>query len=685
MNNKSVSVDLGDTYQSLFTDSQIPMLLISPKDGTITRANQAAVKFYGYPEEQLTHLNIKDINQLSSEQVIQEIKQIQSLNRNHFVFRHKLANGTVKDVEVYSSPVYFNGQELLFSIIHDITNRKKTEEKLNIYAQLFNSSIDMLTVIDKRHHYIAANQTYLNMLGKPDQQVLGKHIKEVLGQEAYESYLPYLELAMDGELVQYERRYAASGQKKIDIETRYFPLTDDEGKQTGIIGVLRDISDQKQISEKLEYLAHHDMLTNLPNRLLLREKLQRHMQRAKRQRSVVYVIFIDLDRFKNINDSLGHCVGDVLLVAVADRLKHIIRISDTVARVSGDEFIIVIEASNKTYEISHTLERLVEAFNKPFSVENHSLYVTASIGVSQYPEDSNDLNQLISYADAAMYSAKELGRNQFCFFSKGKANEIRQRAIMESALRGALKRNEFELFYQPQVSMSDYRCVGLEVLLRWRNPEFAYITPSIFIPVAEQLGCMWELGSWILRSACEQGQKWRKSGIEFGKLAVNISGMQLRHINFSNEVENILKETGFDGNNLELEITEDFVMDQIDESIKQLSALRQLGISIVIDDFGTGYSSLSHLKDLPINKLKIDRSFVHDINSEADSKAITKSIIVLGEAMNLMVIAEGVENSEQADTLLSQGCEQVQGYLYSKPMPAGNVADWLKNNPNTNR
>ena len=674
----SASISFDDTYQNLFADSHVPMLLVSPKNGEIVKANQAAVKFYGYEESQLTRLNISAINQLSPAQLKQEIRRAQKRKRSYFLFQHKLACGEIRDVEVYSSPVNFRGRELLFSVIHDITDRVKAEKQLNIYAQLFTSSIDMLTVIDNQYTYVAANPAYLEILGKPGEQVIGRHIKEVLGKEIYSSYLPYIKTAMDGELVQYERRFITPDNCAVDIETRYFPFFDYDGKQAGVIGVLRDISDQKQISEKLEYLAHHDILTNLPNRLLLRERLERHIQRAKRHDSVVYVVFIDLDRFKSINDSLGHSVGDALLISVAERLKHNIRSSDTVARVSGDEFIIAIEASEQAYEITHTLERLVESFNSPFCIENHSLYVTASIGVSQYPADSDNVNELISNADAAMYSAKQQGRNQFSFFSEGKADEIKKRTMMEKALRGALKRNEFELYFQPLVSLLQHQCIGLEVLLRWRNPEFPYITPNVFIPMAEQLGLMWELGSWILRNACEQGRKWQEAGVDFGKLAVNISGMQLRHINFYEEVKRILEQTKLSADKLELEITEDFIMNEADEGLRQLTALRQLGINIVIDDFGTGYSSLGHLKELPVNKLKIDRSFISDIEDGTDGKAITQSIIALGEAMNFKVSAEGVERTQQADTLLSQGCEQVQGFLYSKPMPADNITTWLK-------
>ncbi len=664
-------------YKNLFTDSQVPMLLILPDTGGIVSANQAAAKFYGYDKQQLSLLNINQINLLTREEIQQEIQRTKKLERNHFIFQHKLANGDTRDVEVYSSPVFFRNQKLLFSVIHDISDRVKAEKQVNLYAQLFTASTDMLAVVSNQHIYLAANQAYLDMLSKTKDEVVGQHTKQVLGEEIYQAYLGYFNQAITGEVVQFERRFINHQGKLIDMEIRYFPFYNSHGKQSGVVGVLRDISQKKRDEEQLAFLAHHDALTQLPNRLLLNARLEQCIQQTKRTLAPLYVLFIDLDRFKSINDSLGHKAGDCLLVSVAQRLKQAVREQDTVARVSGDEFVVIIDSQSDDFDIELTLERLVAAFHEPFNLDGHSLFVTASIGISQYPGDGEHPNELISNADAAMYSAKQLGRNQYSHFSQQQASEFRKRTSIEHALRGAIQRDEFDIVFQPQIRLFNAECLGLETLLRWHHPELGEIPPSLFIPMAEQLGLMWELGSWVLTKACEQGQSWLNQGIEFGKLAVNIAGMQLKHGDFYREVATILKHTGFPARHLEIEITEDFVMSQAKESIDQLNQLRELGVDIAIDDFGTGYSSLSYLKQLPINKLKIDRSFVNDLDTSSDNKVIISSIIALGHAMDLKVIAEGVETRCQAETLLDEGCEQAQGFLYGKPMPAEQVQVWL--------
>lgn len=609
------------------------------------------------------------------------MRNARELKRNHFIFKHKISSGKVRDVEVYSSPVSMNSYQYLFSVIHDVSDRVEAENQLKIYSKLFTSSNDMLAVIDNQQRYLAANDHYLELFSLSSQDVIGRKVKDVLGDESFHFSEPYMKQALQGTPVFYERQnYLLDANRALDIEVRYFPFTDIDGVLSGVVGVFRDVSELKKTSERMSYLAHHDILTGLPNRLQLQARLQQHIERAKRFNSLVYVLFIDLDRFKNVNDSMGHSTGDTLLIEVAKRLNKCIRSTDTVSRVSGDEFVIVIEVSEPSDQISHTLSRLTEAFHYPFQLENSSLHITTSIGVSQYPEDTDDPSQLITHADAAMYRAKQQGRNQFVFFSKEESELLHRRSRVENALRGALERDEFELYYQPQVHINDGSCQGLEVLLRWKNAELGQISPAVFIPMAEQLGLMCEIGSWVLREACKAANDWRIKGIQFKKISVNVSGVQLRKPNFFEEVVSVLNETNLPPKYLELEITESFVMNQIEDSINQLRKLRQISIDIAIDDFGTGYSSLSYLKQLPLDRLKIDRSFVSDITNNKDSGTLVLSIIALAKAMKFNIIAEGVEDTRQADFLVENGCMHAQGYLYCWPQSANVIEQWLISN-----
>ena len=656
-------------YASIFIESKVPMLIISPEDGLILDANPAALDFYGYSKKRLTEMYIPQINQLGEREVAQEIKNAQQMKRNHFIFKHKLSSGRIRDVEVYSSPIKVESKQYLFSVIHDITTRIEAENQLKIYAKLFTSSNDMLAVIDNEQCYLAANEHYLNMLGLSSEDVIGKKVCEVVDDKTFHFAKSYIQRALEGFPVFYERQNSTL-HKVTHLEVRYFLFTDVDGYQSGVVGIFRDISELKENSERISYFAYHDILTGLPNRLKLQERLTLYIERAKYSDGCFYVLFIDLDRFKNVNDSMGHKTGDKLLIEVAGRLERCIRSIDLLSRVSGDEFIVVIEANKGDNQITTILTKIREAFHKPFVVDDNFFHITVSIGISKYPNDSDDLSRLISNADMAMYKAKQQGRNQIVFFSKEESNQLHQYSQIENALRGALERKEFELYFQPQVSIKDKSCSGVEVLLRWTHPELGSISPAIFIPMAEELGLMWELGLWVLQNACKTASDWCRRGIVFRKMAVNVSGVQLRRQDFFQEVVSTLANVGLPSNYLELEITESFVMSQVEQSVEQLHKLRSIGISIAVDDFGTGYSSLSYLKQLPLDKLKIDRSFVTDIDNSNDGQVIALSIIALAKAMRLNVIAEGVENNVQADFLIDNDCEYAQGFLYYRPQSA---------------
>ncbi|MEM8638177.1 MAG: EAL domain-containing protein [Cyanobacteria bacterium P01_G01_bin.54] len=431
--------------------------------------------------------------------------------------------------------------------------------------------------------------------------------------------------------------------------------------------LVKSLSDLEASKEQLHHQAHHDSLTGLPNRLLFHVRLEQGLQQATQDQTQLAVVFIDLDRFKQINDSLGHRLGDELLQQVAHRLHQAIRANDTIARISGDEFVVLLTDIQAHQQVVNALHRLMDCFECPFTLGKQMIYATASLGVCLFPNDGTDADVLLRNADTAMYNAKE-ERNTYCFYNEAMTLAAIQQVSLENALRIALKQEELSLVYQPQINMRSQALIGLEVFLRWQHPEFGPISPAQFIPIAEQSGLIQAIGAWVLRTVCLQGRVWFEQGLNFGRIAVNVAASQIKDKNFIHVVQSALEVSGLPPNCLELEVTESLVMEYAEEKIQLLNQLRQLGVQLSIDDFGTGYSSLSYLKRLPIDKLKIDQSFVRDIPKDPNDMAIAEAIIALGKALNIQIIAEGVENEKQANFLKMKGCYEAQGYLYSHPL-----------------
>ena len=431
-------------------------------------------------------------------------------------------------------------------------------------------------------------------------------------------------------------------------------------------------------SKELNFLAHHDALTGLPNRLLFDTLLGQSLKHAKRNNEGVAVVFMDLDKFKNINDCLGHPIGDELLKTLAGRFKATLRNIDTVARIGGDEFILLIEEINQIKGAEVAIEKVISIFDEPFLLNGYEIMITASIGISLYPRDGEEPSVLIKNADAAMYHAKDEGRNSFKFYNHQLTKNAFDKVFLETALRGALSKNEFHLEYQPQINIEHGHVTGMEALLRWNHPELGFISPSIFIPIAETNGLIHDIGSWVLLVACRQGKVWLDAGLNFGRISVNISGLQITKAGFCKEVSEVLLSSQLPSENLELEVTEGSIMKDTEQATEQLKALRSMGVMLAIDDFGTGYSSLSYLKKLPIHRLKIDRSFIIDIPKDEDDMVIAEAVIALGDALDLVVIAEGVENEEQLLFLKERGCHVAQGFLFSKAIAVEAMTEYLQ-------
>ncbi len=426
---------------------------------------------------------------------------------------------------------------------------------------------------------------------------------------------------------------------------------------------------RKQAEERIRHLAHYDELTGLANRSMFSQRLSHALAQARRNGIQLAVLFIDLDRFKKINDTLGHEAGDSVLKEVAERLQGCLRESDTVGRLGGDEFVALLEGIPQSMHCAEVAQKILAAVARPFAFDTQEFHLTASIGISTYPADSEDVQSLLKNADVAMYRAKELGKNNFQFYSAQMNIHTLERLALESSLRGALERNEFVLHYQPKIDIRSGRIIGMEALVRWQHPTKGLIPPMQFIPLAEETGLIVPIGEWVLRTACARNKSWQEQGLPPLRIAVNLSARQFAHENLLQDVARVLNETGLDAAFLELEITESMVMHDPEHAIELLNKLKAMGISISIDDFGTGYSSLSYLKRFPIDSVKIDRSFIKDLPLDGDDAAITQAIIAMAHGLKLKVIAEGAETGEQLSFLRAHKCDEMQGYYFSKPLP----------------
>ncbi|GIZ52419.1 EAL domain-containing protein [Noviherbaspirillum aridicola] len=462
------------------------------------------------------------------------------------------------------------------------------------------------------------------------------------------------------------------------IEERARAVTDDGGALLRIDGTAIDISERKDYEARIEHLASHDALTGLANRNLLGDRIAQALAQARRSGKLLGLLFLDLDRFKGINDSLGHEIGDALLLQVAARLREVVREGDTVARQGGDEFIILLAAIQRPEDVVAVANKIFEVFSVPFMVRGHELFISTSIGATLYPDDGDDMKALLRNADTAMYRAKEERGNSFQFYSREMSVRALERAELEIALRRALDRKEFELHYQPKVDGVSGRIIGAEALIRWRHPDRGLVSPTRFIPMAEELGLIVPIGDWVLRTACAQNKAWQNAGLPPISVAVNLSGRQFKQEDLVESIALVLAEIALEPRHLELELTESVVMSSAEQFISKLEALEDLGVQLSIDDFGTGYSSLSYLKRFPLHHLKIDQSFVRDIVTDHDDATITSSVISLGHSLNLKVIAEGVETEEQVAFLRDHHCDEMQGYFFSRPLPAGEFAQLLR-------
>lgn len=737
----------GDLLSTLFHQHTAVMLFVDPDTGEIVDANRAAAEFYGYPVATLRRMSIQQLNALEPEAVAAERRRAQEESRNYFIFPHRLANGVLRTVEVYSSPVTLeSGRQVLFSIIHDVTNRALSPEEQLLYQQRLEQAVathtehmeavrlrerlyfmagllvallvivvlavfmlrqrkveaalahreeqlttlidampDIVCFKDGKGRWQLANAFDLKLFGLEHVDYRGRTDRELAQyQDFYREAFLGCEASDEaawqaGQMVRAEEAIPTPGGPVKIFDIIKVPLFYPDGSRKGLVVVGRDITERKLAEAEIDRLAYFDHLTGLPNRRLFLDRLETALVAAQHGQHHGAVLFVDLDDFNTLNDARGHEVGDQVLQECARRIRAVLEGKDTVARFSGDEFVVLLPqlAAQELLAVDQARsvgERIRFSLAQPFSIGAEEVSLGASIGISLFPCDAQDgALGLVKFADTAMHQAKAAGRNQVRFFEPDMQARVEARFSLEGDLRQALARGQMQVYIQPQVDQEG-RVRGGEALLRWLHPERGVVSPAVFIPVAEESGAILALGDWVLEQACRllnepavQQQSLR--------ISVNVSPRQFHRPDFVQRVQQVLALTGADPGRLTLEVTEGLVIDNLHQTVATMSELRALGVHFSIDDFGTGYSSLSYLKRLPLNELKIDKSFVQDAPENPSDAALVDVILSVARHLSLKVVAEGVETPEQASFLTSRGEMLLQGYLYGRPVP---LQDFVK-------
>ena len=660
-----------EKFAKAFHASPDGLLLSRQSDGLLIEVNEGFCRLTGYdlnPSMDQTSMDLGIWVDLNERKRLVDLLQRDGFVRD-FSCHIRRSDGQIRLCELSARPLPIAGVDCMLTMARDITERHLMQEKLQLAATVFENTAEGVLITDTDQRISAVNRAFSEITGYSEAEALGQTPRLLASGQHDSAFYAALwhqltaEGHWQGEI--YNRR------KNGELYPGWLTISavrNIEREITHFVAVFADISSLKHAQAKLDYQAHHDPLTGLPNRTLFENRLQAALACAQVSNRQGAVLFLDLDRFKHINDSLGHPVGDLLLKGIAQRLKDQVRDVDTVARLGGDEFIILLPGLHKASDASAIANKLLTCFTAPFQAGEHEFFTSASIGISLYPQDGSDVASLIRNADAAMYRSKAKGRNRVEAYTRDLTAQASERVALEHELRRAIERNELSLCYQPKFSLKTQSLVGAEALIRWTHPTFGEVPPEHFIHLAEENGTILQIGDWVLEQACRQMYSWQKTYETFGPLSINLAGAQLRQPNLARRIENLLKSYQLNPGDLQLEITENFIMNQAEEALAILHQLKQLGVQLAMDDFGTGYSSLSYLKRLPLDILKIDQSFIRGLPDDPNDAAIARAIIALGRSMQLTVIAEGVENHAQQAFLASEGCEQIQGYIVSLPL-----------------
>ncbi|HWH48503.1 MAG TPA: EAL domain-containing protein [Burkholderiales bacterium] len=675
-----------DQYRVLFSHSPIPTFVCETRRWGCLDVNEAAVNGYGYTRDEFLKMRFADLSPSEEmERLSTTLANLGAEANDLGVSRHRKKDGSAMEVELTTFRIQFGRRQARVLTARDVSSRRKIEEVLwkdvERFGMVAKATNDALIEWDLASDQVWRSDSYQRLFGyRNDEPRL--NMEAWLGHVDADDRLRVQQRLLgvinsSQNLWNDEFRVMRQDQTVAHVHARGFVNRDDAGSARKLLGVLQDITVRKEAEDRTRFLADHDELTGLPNRSLFKQSLAQAIQRAGRSGKFLSVLFLDLDRFKNINDSLGHETGDQVLRAVAERLSGCVRQVDVVARFGGDEFAVLIEGLTAEDQAGGVARKIVDALSQPLILAGRQYRPGASIGISTYPTDGRDVLSLQKNADIAMYRAKEEGRGNFQFYSEQLNTHSIQRLEFESNLNGALNNKEFVLYYQPKLELASGRITGVEALIRWVSPQFGFVSPADFIAIAEETGLIVPMGRWVVQTACVQNRAWQKGGLPPLRIAVNISARQMADKGLVNFVVDTMTRTGLTAESLELEITESAVMSNQEHAEKVLNQFKALGFHLTMDDFGTGYSSLAYLKRYPFDSVKIDQSFIRGIPASRDDGAIVEAIVAMAHSLELNVVAEGVETEEQSDFLRKLGCDQIQGYLFSKPVPSAEIVALL--------
>ncbi len=665
-------LDAANRYRTILECTADGFWVVEQETGRLLDVNERYSLMSGYSREALLSMRVSDIEANEDpEGVAAHIAKVLKDGSDLFETRHRTKGGELIDVEV--SATSQQGTSLIVCFLRDITARKTSEKQLRLLAMVFENSGEGIIITDAENRIEKVNLSFTRLTGYRFEEVAGRNPRMLSsGLQSREFYQAMWKRLLEEGYWQGEiwdrRKNGETYPKWLSIAV----VRNEQGEVVNFIGSFSDIAELKRAEREIEKLAYQDPLTGLPNRFSLLAQFEQAIARARRNHARVALMFIDLDRFKIINDTLGHHIGDKLIVKVGDRLKKTVGEREIVARFGGDEFVVLLQEAETILAVEAIATSIVKDLAQPHFVEGINLFSSPSVGISIFPDDGDNIHTIMKNADTAMYQAKSSGGGRCRLFDAAMTAKSAERLRFENGLRTALENREFELHYQPQIA-ADGKVKALEALIRWYHPEFGSVSPARFIPIAEETGLILEIGKWVLKTACADLARWVERGMEDLRVAVNVSSLEFLQDGFVGSIGGIIREAGVRTNQVELEITESMAMANPERVIGIMRSLKADSIRLSIDDFGTGYSSLSYLKLFPIDQIKIDRSFIKDMDVDMNDKAITISTIALAQKLGLEVVAEGVESYQQSEVLFAQGCDLIQGYVFSKPMAAADI------------